>query len=296
MQTSDSQLTAYLAGCDPVELHTIIAMMRSRLSTKSKDLARRYPTVESIPAAGTEDRQTLARAAVDLLRWFGSNTISYGLRRLMRRHGGVSYHRIVADVARHINLKHGDRASLPRIATVSEWEEIIVRSLLVGALRGKSTEEVAEMLHHAGLKADAARTTAMQFGPRAAGVALPLLLTGMGRKVAGTLLEEVMVSLAYRYVGKEAAETVAKKLAMGLATRSWSRLISVAGWALVGLDVLKFATSPAARVTVPTVAAISVFRVRARLEDTIPTLVAPEPRALLVAPRPSPDKVRPAAP
>lgn len=276
MDTSDSQLVAYLAISDPVELHTIIAMMRSKLSPKSKDLARKFAAIESIPPAGTDERHALARSTADLLRWFGSNSISYGLRRLTRRQGGASYHRIVADVARHINRKHGEKVSLPRMATVAEWEEVIVRSLLVGALRGKPVEEVAGMLREAGLKADAAMSTAMQFGPRAAGVALPLLIKGMGRKVAGTLLEQVMVGLALRYVGKDAAEMVAKKLAAGIATRSWSRFISVAGWALVGIDILKFATSPAARVTVPAVTAISVFRVRSRLADAEPALVAPD--------------------
>jgi hypothetical protein len=286
MHTSDTQLVAYLAICDPVELHTIIAMMRSKLSPKSKELAKKFATVESIPAVGTAERNALARSAADLLRWFGSNSISYGLRRLVKRHGGASYHRIVADVARHINHKRSDRATLPRMATVSEWEEVIVRTLLVGALKDRPTAEVAEMLHGAGLKADAAMATAIQFGPRAAGVALPLLLKGLGGKVAGTLLEQLMVGLAFRYVGKEAAEVVAKRLAVGLATRSWTRFISFVGWALVGIDILKFATSPAARITVPTVAAISVFRVRSRLVGGVPEIIAPaEPRGLLTEPK-----------
>lgn len=229
MQASDSQLTAYLALCDPVELHTVIAMMRSKLSAKSKELARRYPTPESIPPAGSKDRQALARVTVNLLRWFGSNTIGYGLRRLMKQHGGASYHRIVADVARHINLKHGQRGSLPRMATVTEWEEIVVRSLLVGAVQGKSAEEVAQMLHEAGLKMDAARATAMKLGTGATGVALPLLLTGLGRKVAGTLLEQVMVGLALRYIGKDAVQVVAKRMAVEAVAGSWSRLIGLLG-------------------------------------------------------------------
>jgi hypothetical protein len=267
VDTSDLDLMAYLGRCAPVELHTLITLMKSRLSPQSQKLAARYPSPERVPQAGDEERRPLAQEVAGLLAWFGSNTVGYGARRLMRQDGGAPYARILRDVARQLNLslKRRDRLKLPRLASIAEWEEIIVNLLLAGTLKGKTPDELAPMLVEAGLEEDAARAAARRFGPGMVAVGLPLLVSTLGEKGVVLVLEQVLVAVAYRFVGKEAAGTIAKALLAGLARRSWTPVVAAAGWVLVGIDVLRFATAPATRVTIPCVAALSVFRMRERL-------------------------------
>ena len=268
METSNEELIAYFVQCDSIELNTVITYMRSRLSPRSKEIADRYPLPERIPEASSEERRKLACSVVGLLRWFGSNALAYGARQLFGREGGADYSRIVRDVAKLMNkhLKRRERIDLPRVATVPEWEAIIVNLLLTSTFKKLSNEEIAQMLREAGLSEDAARASAKKFGPGMGAIALPILVNLLGKKTVTVVLEQLLVALTYRFVGKEAAQTLAKRLLVKLAQRFWSRLIAVVGWVLLGLDILLFVTSPATRITIPCVAAISIFRVRARLD------------------------------
>lgn len=267
MEASDKVLIAYLNQCSSVEVHNLIGFMRSWLSPTSKQLAEQYETPESIPRARSKKRRQLAESAVELLRWYGSDTIAYVARWLVGKEAGVHYHEIVRDVAKRINrsLKKKNRRDLPRVASIDEWEEHVVEMLLTGAFKDKSQEETTQMLREAGLDQDAAETAARKFGPGLGGVALPVLVKMLGKKTVTVLLEKILVWVTYKFIGKEAAKKLAQTLIIKFAQRSWAKFISTIGWALVGLDVLLFATSPASRIILPAVSAISVFRVRARL-------------------------------
>jgi len=266
-ETSDKSLVAYLSKCSAVEVHTLIGFMHSSLSLTSQELAEQYEAIESIPRARSRKRRELAVVLVGLLRWYGSDTMAYAARWAFGKEPGVHYHEIVRDVAKQVNrnLKKKDRRDLPRVASVDELEELIAEMLLTGALKDKSQEETALMLREAGLDQDAAETAARKFGPGISGVALPVLVKMLGKKTVTVLLEEILVAVTYKFVGKQAAKKLAQRLIIKFAQRSWAKFLSWIGWALVALDVLLFATSPANRITVPAVAAVSVFRVRARL-------------------------------
>jgi hypothetical protein len=175
---------------------------------------------------------------------------------------------IVRDVAKVINknLKRKDRRQLLRIATVAEWEKIVVELLVGGAFTGKTHDEIAQMLQEAGLDEEAARAAAKKFGPGLAGLGLPLLVKVLGKKTVVVILEQIFIALVYRYIGREAAKTLAKAIFRILTQQAWKRLLGLIGWILVVIDVLLFAAAPARRITVPTVAAISIFRVKAWLE------------------------------
>ncbi len=269
MDDSDEKLVEYLSECRAVELHTLIGLMESTLSPSSEELAEEHRAPGSIPRARTKERRQLALSVVRLLKWYGSNALAYGVRSLIRDEPGVAYHVIVRDVATRTNgsLKKKDRARLPRVATVAEWEEIVVGLLFTAAFKEKSSEEIATMLREAGLGSDAAKRAAKTFGPGLAGLALPVLVRTLGKKTVTILLKKMVVAVMYRRTGKEADKVLAGRLLGKLAQRFWARLISGLGWAIVAVDVLGFATSLASRITVPTVAATSVFRMKARVRD-----------------------------
>jgi hypothetical protein len=269
MENSHVELVHYLCACDSVEVHTLITLMRSRLSPKSKEIAERYPAPESIPQPGSEERRELANSVVSLLRWFGSNSLAYGARLVFGKEAGTDYSRILRDVTKQMNghLKRRERMALPRLATAAEWEEIIVNLLLTGTFKNKSSEEIAQMLREAGLNEDAARDAAKKFGPGMGAIALPVLVNLLGKKTVTVVLEQLLVTVIYRWAGREAAQTLAKSFLLKLAQRSVARFIAVVGWILVGIDILLFATSPATRITLPSIAAISLFRIRHRIQD-----------------------------
>ena len=266
MHKSDSDLARYLHLCDPIEVHTLLGFLRSAFSTSSKQLADLYATPSSIPLAGSDARKQLAESVVGLLKWYGSDAIAYGTRWLIGREPSVGYHVIVRDVAlvMNKNLKRKDRRQLPRVATVAEWEQIVVELLVGSAFTGKTLDEIVQMLREAGLDEDAARAAAKNFGPGLAGLGLPLLVKVLGKKTVVVILEKILVALVYRFIGKEAAQTLAKVFFKKLAQRVWARALWWIGWILVAIDVLLFAASPASRITVPTVAAISIFRIKAK--------------------------------
>jgi len=267
-EASDKSLVVYLSECSAIEVRTLIGFMESSLSRTSKQLAEQYETVENIPRAPSKKRRELAEALVGLLRWYGSDAIAYVARWAFGKEPGVHYHEIVRDVAKQINgnLKKKNRRDLPRVASVNEWEELIVEMLLSGVFKDRTQEETAQMLQEAGLDQDAAVNAARKFGPGLSGVTLPVLVQTLGKKTVTVLLKDILFAVTYKFVGKEAAKKLAQRLIIKFAQRSWAKFISTIGWALVGVDVLLFTTSPATRITVPAVAAISVFRTRAALE------------------------------
>lgn len=269
MGSSNAELVQYLSGCDSVEVHMLITLMRSRLSPRSKGIAKRYPAPESIPQRGSEERRELANSVVSLLRWFGSNSLAYNARRVFGKEAGTDYSRILRDVAKIMNghLKRRERIDLPRLATVAQWEEIIVNLIITRVYKNMSSEEIAQMLREAGLDEDAARAAAKKFGPGMGAIALPVLVNLLGKKTVTVVLGQLLVAVTYRFVGKEVAETLAKRLMIIMVKKSWARLVAVVGWVLLGIDILLFATSPATRITVPAIAGISLFRVRQRLQD-----------------------------
>lgn len=267
MQSSDHDLMAFLNACDPAAMHSLIQALRSKLSPESKKIAALCPTLESIPPAGTLARSELTKRAVDLLRWYASDGIAYMGRGILGGEGGVHYSKIVRDVARLLNgrLKRKDRIKIPKAASVAELEALIMQVLLGMALQDKSSQEIAQVLEEAGLERDAALAAAQKYGPGLAAIAIPVLTRILGMKVVKAIIERILVEIIARQIGKQAAEQVAKRLFVQVSRRAATRWIPIVGWALVGVDVVLFAASPATRMTLRSVPLIAGFRERERL-------------------------------
>jgi len=268
--SSDRELSQFLAECDASAAYAVVCTLSSKFSPSSKTLASQYPTVESIEVLGNAERARLADDLVFLLRWYGSDAFAYASRKLARREPGAHYHGIVRDIARLLNrqLPKKERMKLPRVASVAEWEEIVVRLVLATSFRGKNDEEIADMFEEAGLEHDAAIDAVRKYTPGGLlGMGLPVLAKLLGKKTIQTLVNQLIVALTYRFLGKEAAKTLAGRLLVKFSQKMITRFISIIGWALLVLDTALFLSRPAKRITVRAVPLISCFRCRDRLSQ-----------------------------
>lgn len=266
---SDKYLIEFLSKSGNVELYTLLNMLRSRFSPFSKKLARRYSNQHNIPDAGTQERAKLAEEICNQLRWYGSNAFAYVWRRIARKDGGVHYHKIFRDTAKVLNKfrRRKGRIQLPRVASVEEWEDLICAILLKNACKNKSPEEVAVMFQQAGLEAEAAKQAARQFGPGTTSIALPLLVKILGKKTTKAIIEKVVVKITQRSLGKNAAGLLAKRLLIKVPQKTAARTLTLVGLVLLAIDAICFSASPARRITIPTVALISGFQTRERVDN-----------------------------
>lgn len=263
MVESDSNLIDFFSKCSSFELHALLRAMTSRFSPFSKKLAEQYPTEDDIPNVNTPERAELSNKMLKLLRWYGSNAITFASRKIATKEGGCHYHRILRDVAKILNLsqKRKDRKKLPKVASVDEWESLICSILLASAVKGKTPQQVATMFEEAGLDAEAAKSAAKQFAPGAVvGISLPIAVKILGKKTVTQLVKVIIINLTYRRLGKEAASQMAKRLLIKFPQKFFARVISGIGWLLLAVDVILLFSSPAKRITVPTVSMISALR------------------------------------
>lgn len=266
---SDHDLFEYLSNCDAFELHTIISAMKSKFSKTSNILIAQYPCDTDLPCANTTERKELSKKIVRLFHWYGSNAIKYGIKKLFVKKDGCHYHEILRDTAKILNKsqKKKDRKELPKVASADEWEDLICSLLLASAVKKKTPEQIAIMFQEAGLEAEAAKFAAKQFSPGCiVGISIPIAVKILGKKTVTILLGKILIQLTYKRIGKKAAIEMAKRLLIKLPQKTFAKIISGIGWILLATDTIFFLSSPARRITVPTISMISALRSLKRLE------------------------------
>jgi hypothetical protein len=269
-RSSNAELEKFLRRCEQLDVHALIHLTRSRLSPTSKRLAKTFAEAEEIPPSGTEERKELCTAVVNLIGWYGSNSFAYVKRRFSKGNGAKSYMGITRDVLRLLNrrLPRKERHRIPRATGVAELEQKVVEILLAMRFHNKETNEIVQILEESGLEKDVALDIAHRHGPAGlAGASLPILAKILGKKTVMTMVQQTLVAIIGKFISEEAAKTMAKRLAVKMAQKTLTRLISFIGWIWLALDVLFFATSPARRMTIRTVPYISLIRVRDRLAE-----------------------------
>jgi len=135
-------------------------------------------------------------------------------------------------------------------------------------LKDKSVEEMAVMFQEAGLAEEAAKDAAKKFGPGASVIGLPMLAKLLGKKTLKNLLEELIVVVVGKWIGKDSARILAVRLLGSVAQKMVRKIVVGVGWSLVVLDVVLFLAAPAKRVTVPSVSLIAALRTRERLNGS----------------------------
>lgn len=268
MSTSNDALAASIRTWDAAEVHGLIGMLHSTLSPTSQRLAKHYPAAKHVPAAGTEARGELAEELVNLLGWYGANALAYGGRRLVHGDGAPPYLRIARDVARSVerNRPRTKRRALPRVASAEQLEQFIVESLVDQAFTTLSTEDLVQVLQESGMDHDAAINAVRRYGPTGlGGAALRELAVGIGKRTFTQVLEKMLVAWTKRYLGKEAATQLARRIITRWPQKAFLRAATGLGWALVVLDAAMFLSSPARRITGKAVPYIAIVRMRRQL-------------------------------
>jgi uncharacterized protein YaaW (UPF0174 family) len=168
-------------------------------------------------------------------------------------------------------LPKTQRLVIPRVASLSELEEIVLQLGLSLSLRGKTAEEIAAMLHEHGVGEEEAKEAAKAYAKAgAAGLAIPVLIRFMGKRFVKQLVEKLAVAIVTKVLGREGAEAFAKRVLVQVTERTLSAWLGFIAILWTALDVTLFVTSPARRIIVPTVILISAMRVRKSLDDNEP--------------------------
>lgn len=266
--SSNELLIKFLCNSDEIVVHTLIELLRSRLSLASGKLHKQFSSLDKIPVRNTTERREMVTELVNLLGWYGSNTIAYRARVILHGDGVKQYSTIAMDVVKFFRrrLPRKQRLDLPRAPGVTELEEMIVQMFIGAAFHNKSVEEITQNLIEAGLEGDAAKNAAKIFGPGTSIIALPVLVKLLGKKTVTVIIGQIIVSVTQKFIGKGAAQAVATRLLIKYSQKTISKLVSVIGWILLAFEVVLFMTSPARRVTIKVVPYIALIRVRNQLK------------------------------
>lgn len=208
---------------------------------------------------GSEDRQIIERE----LRYFGGNTVANLFREVKNIFGGtdtttsstdasaaVSYDEIVRDVAKHLKVKFDKFAGTPQV------EDGLLKTLLVSSFEKMTPDEREAVLNDLNI-------------PDAKDLALRSM-AAIGSGIYAASLTSSMAFILSRHV---AGGTVRALLGRGLtfgATSFVGRPIGVlagpVGWAVTGAWALADMSSPAYRVTVPSVIQIAYMRKKSQMK------------------------------
>lgn len=267
--SSSNELAEYLQECEEDVIHAMIQILRSNLCDESIKLAQTYNAIVDIPVIGTESRVELGHKIIKLLGWYGSNTFAYIYRKLVKGEGAKPYLSVLQDVVRLFNkrLPKKERKNIPIAAGASDLETILVEILVSIRFQKKTNDEIVQILEESGLEKHVAEEVAKRYGPAGlVGMSLPVITKLLGKKTVMTVVQQLTVAIVGRFVSKEAAEQMAKRMALKIAQKTLTRLTNWIGWILLTVDIICFVASPARRITTKAVPLIALGRVRGRLE------------------------------
>lgn len=263
---ADRDLIDFLSEIDGETIETLIRMMDTFWQTDIDSIKVELLST-GVPAAGTSERVELSEKLVHIIRYFGSHNIFYGLRMIFSEEPGVHYSEICRDVCKNLNKQLKKHIDIPRVASVSEYENMICEIMLRIQFEGKSEEEIAQMLEDAGLDEDAIKQTAKELAKFAgAGTGLLALVKILGKKIVTEIISKLIVMIVAKKLGEEVAKKLAARILAKFAQKTFAKIISGIGWALLIWDAVDLA-GPAKRITIPSGSLIASVRTARRLEN-----------------------------
>ena len=262
---ADRELVEFLSEIDTETIDTLIRMLDTFWQTDIDSLKNELSSTGA-PEAETTARIKLANKLVHIIRYFGSHNMMYGLRMVFTEEPGVHYSEICRDVCKNLNKQLKKKIDIPRVASVSEYENMICEIMLRIQFEGKTEEEIAQMLEDAGLDEDAIKQTAKQLAKFAgAGAGLLSLVKILGKKIVTEIIGKIIIMIVAKKLGEEAAKKLAARILAKIAQKTIAKIISGIGWVLLIWDVVDLA-GPAKRITIPCVSLIASVRTVRRLE------------------------------
>lgn len=265
---SDQELASYLSACEADHLYLVVVAVHSKVSPDSWKYFRSYVDgKEPIPEPGSSERDVVVAAVLEQMRYFGSHSIAYGLRRISPFHKepGVSYAELLRDAEKTIFDKFSPRSKPAKINSVAGRERQIATLLLSKTIAEIPDDELLTMLGESGLETDACKKTLAELRDPTLG-AVAILGAGklLGKKKTRDLMLALLTGILTKYAQKEGAKQVAVQLAKKFPQKAFLRFSIYVGWTLLAWDAYQLA-GPAKRVTVPVVAAIAILRTAHRL-------------------------------
>ncbi len=259
---ADNNLKNYLSRCETDVFQAAMVLLYSELSLDCVRLDPYVKAGEPVPQAESATRADLAEFIVLQARYFGSDTGAYVLRNVFSDEPGVTYLEVARDVASDLNSHLKKKRNVPRLATVDDFELLIVEQILDVSFQGKSQEQVVEMLESAGLDKDAARITAKEIATVGVGGAILIALVKvLGKNTVKAVIQNAMIWMLAKRMGKEAAIKFAGKALGEIAAKRIATFFAGVGWALLAFDAYNFVGGRAKRITIPFVSFIAVSRV-----------------------------------
>lgn len=272
--SADRELAAFLARCDSDHLQVIVLALHSKLSLDSwKYFGDIVDGKIAVPLPGSQERDGLVVQVINQLRYFGSNSFAYGLRRTSPWHAeaGVSYAEVLKDTQRALLKQFSSKSKLIPLDTVPSREQEIAKLLMARAIAEIPDEDLIEMLGDTGLDRGAALETLKELRNPALGAGA-ILAAGsvLGKKFVRDFLLSTLSAYLAKYAQRESAKQLAVQLAKKLPQKAFLRISNYLGWALLAWDAYQL-SGPAKRVTVPTVSAIAILRTAERLKGQTET-------------------------
>lgn len=269
---ADRELVEFLSEIDSETIQTLVSMLDTFWQNNVDSIKTDILSKGGIPESGTTERSELALKLVNILRYFGSDSIAYSWRKVVAMEPGVHYTEILRDVFNNLNKQLKKHEEIPRVASVSEYEQRICETMLKIQFEGKSEKEIAQMLEDAGLDQDAIKQTAKElakFG--VAGTGLLVLVKLLGKRIVTELIKKLIIMVVAKKLGQDAAEKLAGRILAKVAQKTVAKIISGIGWALFVWDAIDLA-GPATRITIPVVSLIASVRTAKELETELRTI------------------------
>ncbi len=267
-RNANEQLVDFFRSASSETVWALIEIMDTFWQTTVYNIKQEFPSLDKIPKAESAIRAEMAVTLANHVRWAGSNDIAFVARAMCSEESGADYMAIVRDVLTLLNKQLKKKANIPRVASLSDYEQIICEQILQIHFQNKTEEEIASMLSDSGLSKDAAAHAAKELAKVGiSGASLVALVKIIGKKAVQEIIKSVVIWIIARFVGKDAAEKIILAILKKVPQKLLARLVAGVGWAILAWDVTFGLAGPAKRVTVPCVALISADRCMRRMKD-----------------------------
>jgi len=206
-----------------------------------------------------EHQKVLTRRIEHELRYVASADLAYLGRWVWSGRGGISTDRIVADVARRLDVKIRPLGSLE--AKLRRLVKAVAERQFLNLSANKQRKLLAQSQVSFDLREEVLRHIKRQ-GPVAI---LPFMLKALGKEAVDHLVMDLTARIIAIFIGKAAARQLTKTLATRFPW--WAEWMGPVSWAAAGISVSLDLQAPAYRKTIPILLYLGLIALREGSDD-----------------------------